>query len=70
MEVKLLSGALGAEIQGIDLTDTSDKNFDNPAWLHRPKDQLRIFMAESLKFERFIPITTLIADYHPPLGDG
>ena len=28
MEVKLLSGALGAEIQGIDLTDTSDKNFD------------------------------------------
>ena len=28
MEVKLLSGALGAEIQGIDLTDTSDKNFN------------------------------------------
>ncbi len=27
MEVKLLSGALGAEIQGIDLKDTSDKNF-------------------------------------------
>ena len=27
MEVKLLSGALGAEIKGIDLTDVSDKNF-------------------------------------------
>jgi len=27
MEVKLLSGALGAEIKGIDLTDTSDINF-------------------------------------------
>ena len=27
MEVKLLSGALGAEIKGIDLKDTSDKNF-------------------------------------------
>ena len=27
MDVKLLSGALGAEIKGIDLTDTSDKNF-------------------------------------------
>ena len=26
-EAKLLSGALGAEIKGIDLTDTSDKNF-------------------------------------------
>jgi taurine dioxygenase len=28
MEVKLLSGALGAEISGIDLKDTSDKNFN------------------------------------------
>ena len=28
MEIKLLSGALGAEIQGIDLTDTSNKNFN------------------------------------------
>ena len=28
MDVKLLSGALGAEIQGIDLTDLSDKNFN------------------------------------------
>ena len=28
MEVKLLSGALGAEIKGIDLKDTSDKNFN------------------------------------------
>ena len=27
MDVKLLSGALGAEISGIDLKDTSDKNF-------------------------------------------
>ncbi len=27
MEVKLLSGALGAEIKGIDLTDISDDNF-------------------------------------------
>ena len=27
MEVKLLSGALGAEIEGIDLKDTSDENF-------------------------------------------
>ena len=27
MEVKLLSGALGAEIKGIDLTDNSDENF-------------------------------------------
>ena len=27
MNVKLLSGALGAEIKGIDLTDVSDKNF-------------------------------------------
>ena len=26
MEIKLLSGALGAEIKGIDLTDVSDKN--------------------------------------------
>ena len=28
MEVKLLSGALGAEIRGVDLKDTSDKNFN------------------------------------------
>ena len=28
MEVKLLSGALGAEIKGIDLTDISDENFN------------------------------------------
>jgi len=28
MEVKLLSGALGAEIKGLDLKDTSDKNFN------------------------------------------
>ena len=27
MEIKLLSGALGAEISGLDLKDTSDKNF-------------------------------------------
>ena len=27
VETKLLSGALGAEIRGIDLTDTSDENF-------------------------------------------
>ena len=27
MEIKLLSGALGAEIRGIDLTDVSDENF-------------------------------------------
>ena len=27
MEVKLLSGALGAEIKGIDLTDVSNENF-------------------------------------------
>jgi len=27
MEIKLLSGALGAEISGIDLKDTSDENF-------------------------------------------
>ena len=27
MEVKLLSGALGAEIKGLDLKDTSDKYF-------------------------------------------
>ena len=27
MEIKLLSGALGAEIRGIDLTDVSNKNF-------------------------------------------
>ena len=26
MEIKLLSGALGAEINGIDLKDTSDQN--------------------------------------------
>ena len=28
MEVKLLSGALGAEIKGIDLKDTSEENFN------------------------------------------
>ena len=28
MEVKLLSGALGAEIRGVDLKDTSDKNLN------------------------------------------
>ena len=28
MEVKLLSGALGAEIKGINLKDTSDNNFN------------------------------------------
>ena len=28
MEIKLLSGALGAEIKGIDLTDVSDQNFE------------------------------------------
>ena len=28
MEVKLVSGALGAEIKGIDLTDTSNENFN------------------------------------------
>ena len=27
MEIKLLSGALGAEIKGINLKDTSDQNF-------------------------------------------
>ena len=27
MKIKLLSGALGAEIKGIDLTDVSDENF-------------------------------------------
>ena len=27
MEIKLLSGALGAEISGLNLKDTSDKNF-------------------------------------------
>ena len=27
MEIKLLSGALGAEIKGINLKDTSEKNF-------------------------------------------
>jgi hypothetical protein len=27
MEIKLLSGALGAEISGLDLKDTSDENF-------------------------------------------
>jgi len=27
MKIKLLSGALGAEIKGIDLTDGSDENF-------------------------------------------
>ena len=27
IDVKLLSGALGAEISGIDLTDVSDENF-------------------------------------------
>jgi len=27
MDIKLLSGALGAEVSGIDLKDTSDKNF-------------------------------------------
>ena len=27
MELKLLSGALGAEIKGINLKDTSDQNF-------------------------------------------
>ena len=27
MEIKLLSGALGAEIKGIELKDTSDENF-------------------------------------------
>ena len=27
MEIKLLPGALGAEIKGIDLTDGSDENF-------------------------------------------
>ena len=27
MEIKLLSGALGAEIKGIDLTDVSNENF-------------------------------------------
>ena len=29
MEIKLLSGALGAEIKGIDLTDVSDFNFNS-----------------------------------------
>ena len=29
MEIKLLSGALGAEIKGIDLTDISNKNFND-----------------------------------------
>ena len=28
MEIKLLSGALGAEISDIDLKDTSEKNFN------------------------------------------
>ncbi len=28
IDVKLLSGALGAEISGIDLTDVSDENFN------------------------------------------
>ena len=29
MDIKLLSGALGAEINGIDLKDTSKENFNN-----------------------------------------
>ena len=28
IDVKLLSGALGAEINGIELTDVSDENFE------------------------------------------
>ena len=28
MDVKLLSGALGAEVQGVELKDSSKKNFD------------------------------------------
>ena len=28
IETKLLSGALGAEIKGLDLTDVSDENFN------------------------------------------
>ena len=28
MDVKLLSGALGAEVQGVNLNDSSNKNFD------------------------------------------
>ena len=31
MEIKLLSGALGAEIKGINLKDTSDENFKKNA---------------------------------------
>ena len=28
MDIKLISGALGAEIQGVDLKDPSEKNFE------------------------------------------
>ena len=36
MEIKLLSGALGAEITGIDLKDTSDQNIKKIKFIRVP----------------------------------
>ena len=49
MEIKLLSGALGAEIKGIDLTDVSDVNFK--------KINDSTFRAHKVIFFRDQPIT-------------
>ena len=64
MNVKLLSGALGAEISGIDLTDTSDQNF---------KKINDLLLEHKVIFFRDQPITneqqiSLEAKFGPPVA--
>ena len=64
MEIKLLSGALGAEIKGIDLTDVSDENF---------KKVNDLLLEHKVIFFRDQPITKeqqiALAEKSSPLGD-
>ena len=57
MEIKLLSGALGAEIKGIDLKDTSDENF---------KKINNLLLEHKVIFFRDQPLTT---EEHIALGE-
>ena len=49
MEIKLLSGALGAEIKGLDLKDTSNENFKKDLTLKSKNGSFKIFIPEWLK---------------------
>ena len=52
MKIKLLSGALGAEIEGIDLTDVSDQNFKKINDLLLEHKVIFLEISQSLKINR------------------